>query len=292
MVSFLRLARGLLLVATCTSYVAWSPEAREATIAAESAELQPNRPQVLITGDSITEQADDPTYDGYVTQFQYEFQQAVDVIVRGLSGYNSRWFLKYVTPVLEKELKAGRYTPSLITVWLGTNDAVLTNGSNAEMHVPVEDYTENMIKIVKSFQTAAPDANVLLITPPHVDDAARAKESAKRTDEKRGMIDRSNAMSGIYAQACKKVAAETGVPLMDLYSHFMAMPAVTRNKHLVDGLHFSASGHKVVGELLRKIIRDEFPDVWEKLLVYQFPFVAKWMKEDPYVPSNSTTTTN
>ncbi|KAE8962669.1 hypothetical protein PR003_g30690 [Phytophthora rubi] len=280
-----RLVRAVLAVAAIASCASWSANGQETTTTTVYTDPQPRRMGVLITGDSITEQADDPTVDGWVTLFQYQYQQGADIIVRGMSGYNSRWFLKYVMPTLEKELKDGVYIPSIITVWLGTNDAVLTNGSNADMHVPLKDYTANMIKIVTKFQAAAPDAKIIMITPPHVDDAVRAKEAKEHS---KGVVDRSDTRSGRYAQACVEVATMTGVSVLDLYKLFHAMPLATRNKHLQDGLHFSPSGHKIINDELQNLIRSKFPEEGKKLDVYQFPFVAKWREEDPYVPVNNT----
>ncbi|POM72850.1 Isoamyl acetate-hydrolyzing esterase [Phytophthora palmivora] len=275
MASF-NLLRVLLLVAIVVSNAVWSIEAREAFVAAD-ADIQPNRPQMLITGDSITEDGFD---GGWVTLFQYQLSQSYDIIVRGLSGYNTRWWLKYVQPTLAKELKSGAFKPSVITVWLGSNDASLTNGSNPDMHVPLADYSKNLLEIVASFQAATPSAEVVMITPPHVNDVARAKL---------GPLDRSNAMTGKYARACVQAAAKAGVPVLDLYTHFNNMTEAKRNSYLEDGLHFSKAGHVVVDELLRALIRKDFPDVTKQIDVWQYPFAGKWRREDPYTGSNSST---
>ncbi|POM80939.1 Hypothetical protein PHPALM_1162 [Phytophthora palmivora] len=273
------LLRVLLLVATVASNAGWSIEARETFVAAD-ADIQPNRPQMLIMGDSITEQAFDPAFGGWVTLFQYQLSQSYDIIVRGLSGYNTRWWLKYVQPTLAKELKSGALKPSVITVWLGSNDASLTNGSNPDMHVPLADYSKNLLEIVASFQAAAPSAEIVVITPPHVGDAARAKEAKERTDAQRGKLDRSNAMTGTYARACVQAAAKAGVPVLDLYTHFNNMTVAKRD---------TKAGHVVVNDLLRALIQKNFPDVNKQIDVWQYPFVAKWREEDPYTGSNSTT---
>ncbi|OWZ18511.1 hypothetical protein PHMEG_0007386 [Phytophthora megakarya] len=283
----LNLLRVLLFVATIATNAGWSV-AQEATTTT-AADIKPNRPQFLITGDSITEQAADPTFVGYVTLFTYAVSQSYDVVLRGLSGYNTRWWLKYVQPTLDKELESGTYKPSIITVWLGSNDATLTNGSNAEMHVPLPDYSKNLLEIVTRFQAAAPKAEVVLITPPHVGDADRAKEAQKRTDAKKGLLDRSNAMAGKYASACVQVAAKAGVPVLDLYTHFNKMPEAKRNTYLHDGLHFSKAGHVVVNDLLLELIRKDFPDVGKQIDVYQYPFVSKWMEEDPWTGATGAT---
>ncbi|POM60870.1 hypothetical protein PHPALM_30215, partial [Phytophthora palmivora] len=162
-----------------------------------------------------------------------------------------KWWLKYVQPTLAKQLKSGALKPSVITVWLGSNDASLTNGSNPDMHVPLADYSKNLHEIVASFQAAAPSAEIVMITPPHA-------------------------------------AAKAGVPVLDLYTHFNNMTVAKRDTYLHDGLHFSKAGHVIVNDLLRALIQKNFPDVNKQIDVWQYPFVAKWREEDPYTGSNST----
>ncbi|KUF98266.1 hypothetical protein AM588_10010846 [Phytophthora nicotianae] len=195
-------------------------------------------------------------------------------------------------PVLENEINSGAYSsPSLITVWLGTNDAALTNGSNSEMHVPIEDYKQNLIKIVGRFQSEAPNANILMITPPHIDDDARVKNAQERTDAKRGLVDRSNSAVGNYSRACVDVASTLNVPVLDLYAHFDAMASATRNTMLIDGIHFNAAGNKVVNEQLHNKLNAEFPDLVKSLEAWQFPAVSKYVMENPWTAKNSTETT-
>ncbi|KAH7473944.1 hypothetical protein KRP22_012130 [Phytophthora ramorum] len=251
-----------------------------------TSESQSNaRPVLLLTGDSLTEHGTYPSMLGWVTQLQARYTRSADVITRGLSGYNTKWFLKYVMPVLEQEISTRSYTvPSLITVWLGTNDAALVNGSNSEMHVRIEDYKENLIQIVNGFQKTAPNAKLLLITPPHIDDGARAKYAAERTDSKRGLVDRSNAMAGNYSRACVEAAEALKVPLLDLNAHFNAMPVATRNAMLEDGIHFNAEGNQVVDQQLQSKLQSEFPELMTSLDTWQVPAASKYVSEDPWKP--------
>ncbi|KAJ8578880.1 hypothetical protein ON010_g323 [Phytophthora cinnamomi] len=251
------------------------------------------RPVLLLTGDSLTEHGTNPNLQGWVALLGSRYTLSSDVITRGISGYNTKWFLKYVVPTLEREISTGAYTaPSLITVWLGTNDAALINGSNTEMHVPIDDYKENLQQIVRRFQTSAPNANILLITPPHIDDDARAKNAAERTDGKRGLLDRSDAASGNYSVACVEVANALKVPVLDLYTYFSAMPLKTRNAMLLDGIHFNAAGYQAVDGQLQSKLRTEFPALVSALEDSQFPAASKWVAEDPWTPGNSSGESN
>ncbi|KUF95994.1 hypothetical protein AM588_10005692 [Phytophthora nicotianae] len=243
------------------------------TVSAASDSGFKNRTAVLLAGDSIMEQATEPSVDGFISLLAGRYSRSADMI--------------YAMPGIEEEITRGDYNPALITLWLGANDAVLVNGSNTEMHVPVANYKENLIKIVERFKEVAPDSKILIVTPNHVGDAARKKAAAERTDSKKGLLDRSNAVVKPYAQACVEAAKKTGVPVLDLYSHFNAMTVAARDKLLVDGVHFNAAGHLVVDEKLRATILKEFPEVNDLLDTYQFPIVSRWMKDDPYVPETT-----
>ncbi|KAE9182834.1 hypothetical protein PF004_g24126, partial [Phytophthora fragariae] len=48
------------------------------------------RPVFYFIGDSITEQASDPSKSGFITLLQQQYVRSVDMINRGLSGYNTK----------------------------------------------------------------------------------------------------------------------------------------------------------------------------------------------------------
>ncbi|KAG3206773.1 hypothetical protein PC128_g557, partial [Phytophthora cactorum] len=193
---------------------------------------------------------------------------------------NTKWFSKYIAPTIKREIQKGIYnTPSLITVWFGSNDAALANGTSSKTHVPIEAYKENLKKIVRQFWTAAPTTDILLITPPHINDTARAELSA----EKNGTIDRTNAMAKEYARNCVEVAEALNVHVLDLNTFFNAMPEATRNGLLqADGLHLNAMGNILVDEQLRLKIADEFPSLADNLEVLQFPAARVYTEADPW----------
>lgn len=244
------------------------------------------RPVVLLTGDSHTAKGTDPSTSGWAAMLQNRYVRTTDVVTRGLSGYNTKWFLKYVAPTIEREIRKSSYTtPSLITVWFGSNDAALTNGTSSKTHVPIENYKENLVKIVSNFWIAAPTANLLLITPHHVNDSARAEIAA----EQNGKIDRTNAMAKKYARACVEAAAALGVPVLDLNTYFNEMPEATRNALLLaDGLHLNAMGNIIVDELLRSKIAADFLTLEDTLQVGQFPAASQYAEEDPWTADSDS----
>ncbi|KAL3669758.1 hypothetical protein V7S43_005139 [Phytophthora oleae] len=246
------------------------------------ADSKPNntRPVVLLTGDSHTQKGTNPAESGWVALLENRYVMTTDVVTRGVPGYNTKWFVKYVAPTIEREIQKDIYsTPSLITIWLGSNDAALANGTSSTTHVPIEDYKANLKKIVSHFWMAAPTAQILLITPPHVNDTARAELSA----EKNGTIDRTNAMAKEYARACVETAEEVDVPVLDLNTFFNEMPETTRNGLLQsDGLHLNALGNILVDEQLRNKIDGEFTSLEDSLGVWQFPAASHYAEKDPW----------
>ncbi|EGZ10698.1 hypothetical protein PHYSODRAFT_563599 [Phytophthora sojae] len=258
--------------------------------AQELATLQP-KPLFFFLGDSITEEAIDPAKGGYIPLLVNKVSRSADVVAHGLSGYTTRWVLKYAMPVVEDEIKSHTFTPTLVTIWFGTNDAVIMNGSRAEKHVPVDSYKENLVEIVRRFQTLVPAADILLVTPPHVDDAAQLKHAEEDTGKWNGVVDRSNARSGMYARACVETAKAIDIPVLDLYSYFNAMNASTRNALLWDGLHFSPEGHEIVVELFLNKTQSEFPAVAKALDSWKIISSSVLSERDPWVPPSSTNET-
>ncbi|KAE9357564.1 hypothetical protein PF008_g3132 [Phytophthora fragariae] len=281
--------RSLLAVFTLAAYVAWSFGALETVLQRTS--IRPRlRPVILLVGDSLTEKGTIPKTNGWVSLLQSEYRRSVNVVPRGLSGYNTRWYLKYGVPVIQGEIASGAYTPALITIWLGANDAALPNGTAVAQHVPVDDYKENLVKLVHAFNVMAPDAKILFITPPLVDDEVQQKHAESYKGVMKGIVAHSNEMAGIYARACVDTANLLALPVLDLHSYFNNMAEYTRKDVLVDGLHLNLKGNNYMYEQLRQKIDSEFPNFTHKLERWQIPSYEKWVDLDPWIPENANST--
>ncbi|KAG7396189.1 hypothetical protein PHYBOEH_002630 [Phytophthora boehmeriae] len=295
-----RTKRTLLAGFAFAAYVVWALGAWDAILIRSG--IRPKlRPVLLLAGDSLTEKGTNPKSMGWVTQLQHDYARSADIVPRGLSGYNTRWYLEYSMPIIESEIANGIYTPAFITVWLGANDAALPEGSSSEQHVPIETYKENLKKIVHAFRTMAPDARILLITPPHVDDATRQRRAKRYEGAKRGLVDRTNAVAGEYAAACVETANSLGVSVLDLHTYFNDMPEWRRRNLLEDGLHLNTRGNKLMYEQLQDKIHSEFPDVERKLRLWQAPSFTTLIDSDPWTidtppetsaPVNNTAASN
>ena len=77
----------------------------------------------------------------------------VDVVLRGYSGYNTRWALKVLERVFPEAEGGGDGAPvAAVTVFFGANDATLPDRCAAFQHVPPNEYKQNLHSIVSFFK--------------------------------------------------------------------------------------------------------------------------------------------
>ncbi|KAH7474311.1 GDSL esterase/lipase [Phytophthora ramorum] len=281
--------RGLLMFFALAAYTAWSFGAWEAILMRTS--TRPRlRPVFLLVGDSLTEKGTIPKTNGWVALLQNDYRRSVNVVPRGLSGYNTRWYLKYSVPMIQGEIASGIYMPAFITIWLGANDAALPNGSSPAQHVPIDAYKENLVKLVDAFRGMAPDASILLITPPCVDDHVQERNARRYKGAKKGLVAHSNEMAGNYARACVDTASSLGLPVLDLHTYFNNMTEWDRKNILEDGLHLNMRGNNFMYQQLLQKIDADFPNISHKLERWQIPSYEKWLELDPWTPDNANST--
>ena len=127
----------------------------------------------------------------------------------------------------------------LSTLFLGANDAV---DSNAQQHVPVDEYKENLIYIIKHLQKINPDMVIIIITPPIVDNS---KWNTRNID---------NVTK--YANVVREISNEFSVSLCDLWIN----PAIELND-LNDGLHFGPIANEKVLNNIIDIITTKYPHI-------------------------------
>ncbi|KAL3671283.1 hypothetical protein V7S43_003215 [Phytophthora oleae] len=235
------------------------------------------RPKILLLGDSLTQEGTDPDLDGWVTQLQHTYTRSADVIVRGLYGYSTEIFVKHALPGLKKELAVWPEPPAFVALWLGGNDSALLSGYEAALHVPIENYRANLETIVKAVQEEAPDAAILLITPPAVNDQARRDAW---TDPE-GQLDFSNDEVGEYARACTEVAGALEIPVLDFHTIMNELNEQERSTCQYDGLHFNQKGNKLVIDQLLATIEREFPSLAKRLDTWEHPDYFELLSTNP-----------
>lgn len=235
------------------------------------------RNKIVLLGDSITQLSFSASLSGWGAHIADIYQRRCDVYNRGMSGYNTDWFLKYInTP-------SGKYdvfdsitgpdngpmpdetTVKLVTIFFGANDASCAN-LNPRHHVPTDRFESNLKEIIRLCrQHYGNKVRIILITPPPVHHDGRLRFQIEKFGEKAtGELERSLELSQKYAQVVEKVAKEMNFPCLNLWTMMQeAMPGENEPWGIFfnDGLHFSRDGNIFVGEKLVDTIHSNFPEI-------------------------------
>ncbi|PCH38484.1 SGNH hydrolase [Wolfiporia cocos MD-104 SS10] len=238
---------------------------------------------IMLVGDSITQGGWEP--NGFAQQLAYVYNRKMDVINRGMSGYNTEWII----PVFEQCFATQheqQHAPKvrILTIWLGANDAALPGTAQ---HVPLPAYGENlarMIRMVTSPESAwySPDTRVLLLTPPPVN-TYQWRERQAMKEPPRG-LDRDFAVTQSYAERAAQVAREEGVAVVDIWTRMWdACGRVEEqlSELLSDGLHLTEKGYAIVFDEIIKTISENYPELHYDRLKPVFPFFDQINYDDP-----------
>ncbi|EGX96851.1 GDSL Lipase/Acylhydrolase family protein [Cordyceps militaris CM01] len=220
-------------------------------------------PQVVLLGDSLF-QFSVETDEGFSFEaaLQSRYSRRLDIVNRGLSGYNTANVLEYFDRLFPKKTPSSPEIKYLV-ILLGANDAVLPLPSTWQ-HVPLEQYGENLCKIIDHPRIRAHNPKILLVTPPPLDEIKTAEDDKA---EGHPCSIRHAAVSAQYSQKARDVAARyENVTLIDLYQVLMdkaidmvpgdyekggPLPGTPENgkragfkKLLPDGLHLGGMAYK------------------------------------------------
>ncbi|KAG8385471.1 hypothetical protein BUALT_Bualt03G0048700 [Buddleja alternifolia] len=231
------------------------------------------RPSIYLFGDSITEESF--SYGGWGSSLANHFARTADLVLRGYSGYNTRWALKVIEKVFPATAEGGG-APLAVTVFFGANDACLSDRCSAFQHVPLDEYKQNLHAIVAFFKKRWPSAHILLITPPPIDEDARLLHPY--VENLSGLPERTNEAAGSYAKQCLAIAAECGISAIDLWTKMQQFPG-WQKAYLRDGLHLSENGNKVVfGEVIGQLKEE---GVSLETLSPDLPLISEINPDDP-----------
>ncbi|EQC38188.1 hypothetical protein SDRG_04617 [Saprolegnia diclina VS20] len=196
-------------------------------------------PTIVLIGDSITQQGAIASANGFVSLLCQDYVRKADILNRGCSGWTTRSWL----PKLELlRTEWAHRAPALVVIFLGANDAALSDARDAHQHVPLDEYLANLTTMVDTLRGASPESRFLLITPAAIEDAKYAS--------------RSNVEAGKYADACIAVGHALGVPVLDVWRPMQGRPELLR-----DGLHLSVDGNTLLYRWLTSTISERFPDL-------------------------------
>lgn len=225
----------------------------------------------LLFGDSITQFAHSQAGFALAPALQDLYQRKMDIVTRGFSGYNSN----QATVVLREVLRADNAALGdirLMTLFFGTNDA-----SSMFQGMPLPRYSANLREMVALAQSYG--IKVVLVGPA-LHDAELCKQARGDLHEPQPWS--SSRATRAYADAAKAVAAEFGVPFVDLWDAFqryggyatadLLAGSVDLEELLPDGIHFSPRAYEIFYDELVETIVTHYPELAPASLDMVFPY--------------------
>ena len=125
------------------------------------------RKTVMLVGSSMTQRAYELQWGGFGIGLTNWWTRCADVLVRGQSGFNSRWTRMTLPEMI------GPFRPDLVVLFLGNNDSI-TAGTG--QHVPIPEFKENMLAILDTFRAVNPATAFLLLSPTRATKLGRIDE--------------------------------------------------------------------------------------------------------------------
>ncbi|KAJ1569695.1 hypothetical protein HK405_007249 [Cladochytrium tenue] len=253
--------------------------------------------QIILFGDSITEESFDIGIDGFGAILSNAYARRLDVVNRGYSGFTTEWCKHFLTAVLNTTVPApldpAIHNPAhvaLVVIFLGANDASLASHF-PHQSISLELYAANLAGMVRDARRAAPRANVLLVTTPPVDperspgrsiERARAfRDAAIRVAAAALDIGGTDAAAAAVSKHGPHVAAShfpspPWLRVLDTWTVILGSPDAEWDKVKVghalrDGLHFSRSGNRGLAAAILAEIRGAWPALAPERISYRIP---------------------
>jgi Lysophospholipase L1 and related esterases len=239
------------------------------------------RNKIVLLGDSITQMSFSAKLSGWGAHLADHYQRRCDVYNRGMSGYNTDWYLKYLqtkvgrndvfdgmmnkTNKVDNSSESSQHDVKLVTIFFGANDASCQN-LNPRHHVPLDRFQSNLEKLVQLCrENFGEDIRIVFITPPPVHHSSRLRYQVERYGENAsGELERTLDLASKYADAVVEVARNLGYPHLNIFKLMLdAVPGEGEgwSKFLSDGLHLSSEGNMFLGEHLIDLIDKEYPEM-------------------------------
>lgn len=113
--------------------------------------------------------------------------------------------------------------------------------------------------------------SIILITPPPVSEPHRIKHVFETYKVTLKEAERTNQQAGIYANACKQLGQELSIPVIDVWTEFQDQSIDWAERYLIDGLHFTKEGDRLLGELVLQQIKESYPDLVSDAFAFDVP---------------------
>jgi len=232
--------RQAVFVILCITSIAATLPADETQSAETRAETQP--PLTIVTlGDSITKgkRSGVKSEETFTAILQDSLQAegfAAELINAGIGGERTDLALKRLESVV-------RHRPHLVTVMYGTNDSYVDVG-RTESRLSLAAYRDNFRQLVAKLLLQGIEP-ILMTEPRFADDASP-----------NGLAEDPNIRLAPFMAACREVARECQVPLVDHFAHWTEARAngqVLRD-WTTDGYHPNPRGHREMAALMMPVL--------------------------------------
>ena len=244
------------------------------------------RPSILLIGDSITQQAFGMNGKiGWGSLLASVYQRRADVLARGYFGYNTNHALEILPRILQTTISS----PILFcTILFGSNDAV---DYGQLQHVPMEQYRENMRKIVQDVRTQLtlqqqqhleklsdyvsygstppPPPPIIVMTPPpvHEDSWAAFKGVEVSTRKNNNMRHYGHIVKELVSELQHQQEGQgqehykSCYQVLDIWEllNGASSDPKERAKYVTDGVHLNEDGNRIVYEGIMNLLKDKFP---------------------------------
>ncbi|KAL7483450.1 hypothetical protein ACHAW6_009101 [Cyclotella cf. meneghiniana] len=239
------------------------------------------RPSIILFGDSITQSGfsggggSNTPSAGWVSLLSNAYARRADVLNRGFSGYNTRHALEVLSSVfVSSDINVQSNDNSndrvlMVAVFFGANDASLPGDREHCQHVPIDEYENNLRRIVQTIRATFPEENkgqnlrvppILLITPPPIDEKKWDTYCIQNFNQ---LSPRTNHASKAYGDRVKCLAKDLECLVVDAFALLGGdhpEQEAYYGQNLEDGLHLNDLGNKLLYDGLIDVICHELPD--------------------------------
>ncbi|KAG9003922.1 hypothetical protein FRB94_002767 [Tulasnella sp. JGI-2019a] len=235
---------------------------------------------IVLFGDSLTQGGWEA--GGFAQRLAYVYGRKLDVINRGLSGYNSEWAMPVFKDILPRSHEKGPKM-KLLVLWIGANDACIPP---SPQHVTIDRFVENLRQMVEfvhgpTSEWYSPDTRIILVTPPPFSETVRKATLAVRDPPQE--LDRTASNTKAYAQAVIKLARELKLPVIDVYTAIDSAAGGTDeglDEFFSDGLHLTTAGYTILYDRLIETIAASYPELNHEGLPMVYPGWKDLIPED------------
>ena len=196
---------------------------------------------IVTLGDSITKGVRSgvdrsQTFASLIEKRLLDTKQPVRVVNVGIGGERTDQALARLERVL-------KHDPDLVTIMYGTNDSYVDKGKTAS-RISFETYRSNLRTLVVELLRRG--IQPVLMTEPRWSDKARPN----------GLGENPNIRLEPYVEACRAVAKQWRVPLVDHFAHWTAARKDGADLHswTTDGCHPNPAGHEKLAAAIAPVL--------------------------------------